>query len=544
MQTTTHPLSESDAARIAQVLAVTRGVADTGAVLTGLDARRARAFSTSPFPSGDRPGEWVAAPGAAIDGVLLYLHGRRFQFEESADVLAGRLSAVTGWPVAMPHYRLAPAHPYPAALQDVLTAYRALLTQGFPANRIVVVGHSAGATLTLLALQRLREAGEPLPAAAVSISPITDFTWASASVARNGDGDVVSDAELDQVRAAFLADADPAGAVSPLTGECAGLPPLLMMCGGAERLLDDTVRFAERASAAGAEVDLELYDGMPHGFPVLDTDASEALLDRIAAFTTEHLARRPAGDVLGPLSIRRVGWAGYVITTERGTRVLVDPYLSGSEGIHGGLPESPVRPGDLAGVHVVVVTHAGYDHRGQAIEIASATGALLVCGTAMLGAARAAGIAMDRIAPTVSGVQVRHRDVTLRSLPARHESTMIADGRFVADQPQSFLLTTGEGARVFCGGDTSLSQDLRTWGELYRPQIAVLGIGGLRVGASQVVELPPAEAAIAARWLGVSTVIPVHHIPGDPMPALLAAELDGDPVEVVPLGFDESWTAG
>ena len=138
---------------------------------------------------------------------------------------------------------------------------------------------------------------------------------------------------------------------------------------------------------------------------------------------------------------------------------------------------------------------------------------------------------------------MRFRDVTLKSLPARHESTMSIDGGFVADEPQSFLLTTAAGTRIFCGGDTSLSGDLRTWGELYRPGIAVLGIGGLWLGAGKIVELHPAEAAVAARWLGVSTVIPVHHHPADPTPVQLAADLAGSAINVVSLDFGETWTS-
>ncbi|WP_051899317.1 alpha/beta hydrolase fold domain-containing protein [Sciscionella sediminilitoris] len=544
MQITTYPLSTGDAARITEILEKVRGAADTGQVLMNLvqDQSSTPVTATAPFRAGELTGDWIAAPNTGVDGVILYLHGRRFQFNEPVTVLADKLSAATGWPVLMPRYRLAPTHPYPAALEDTLAAYKALLQQGFPATRIVLVGHSAGATLTLQALLRLRAGDEPLPAAAVAVSPITDFTLDTADTTNTG-GDIVTDKELRQARDAFLGTADPTE-VSPLNGIRPGLPPLMMACGTAERLRDDTVRFAERAAAAGNEVNLELYEDMPHGFAVLDTDATSLLLNSIGAFTTEHLAGRTAGEALAPVKIQRVGWAGYVITSERGTRVLVDPYLGGSEGIHAGLPHSPFRPVDLADVDVVVVTHAGFDHRGQALEIVDAGHALLVCGTALLGPARSMGIPIERIATTVSGVQVRHRDVTLRSLPARHQSDMTANGQFTADQPQSFLLTTEHGARVFCGGDTSLSHDLRTWGTLYQPDTAVLGVGGLWIGAARVVELPPSDAAIAARWLGVTTVIPVHHTPGDAIPAQLAANLTADPITVVPLEFGQSWTDG
>lgn len=191
---------------------------------------------------------------------------------------------------------------------------------------------------------------------------------------------------------------------------------------------------------------------------------------------------------------------------------------------------------------VIAVTHAGYDHRGQALEIAQAGGAILVSGTATYQAAVRAGIPAERLAPTVSGVEFHYRDVTIKALPAQHESTMRIDGQFVADQPQSFMVTTQGGSRILCGGDFSLTEQARTWGEIYKPDIAVLGIGGIRLGPVRVNELPPAEAATAARWLGVSTVIPVHYTPGDPAPAQLAADL-GDAARVAVLGFGDTWTA-
>ena len=189
--------------------------------------------------------------------------------------------------------------------------------------------------------------------------------------------------------------------------------------------------------------------------------------------------------------------------------MVVDPYLSGSEEFHSGLPASHIDPVDVAGADVIAVTHAGYDHRGQAVEIAQAGKAILVSGTATYQAAARAGIPADRLAPTVSGVEFRFRDLTLKALPAQHQSTMHIDGQFVSDQPQSFLVTTA---------------------------------GGIQIGPVRITELQPAEAAIAARWLGVATVIPVHYAPGDPAPAQLAADL-GDVAQVAVLEFGQTWTA-
>ncbi|WP_406631775.1 alpha/beta hydrolase fold domain-containing protein [Amycolatopsis sp. WGS_07] len=543
MRSTVHPATERDLRSVAGLLTAVRGAADSGAALLGHVAAPAADFATQPWRIGDLANDWVCAPGTGSAGVVLYLHGRRFQYDEPAEVFAAPLSAATGLPVLLTHYRLAPRHPYPAALDDVVAAYRALLAQGFSPHEIVIVGHSAGATLALSALLRLRESGDPMPACAVALSPITDFTLTSTTLTSNADTDVITRDETRQVRGTYLADADPAGAPqSPLHGAAEGLPPLLIGCGDAEVFREDATRFAEKADAAGVDVTLEIYQGMPHGFPLLPTDSGADLLRRVRGFVTEWLGGGTPDAVAQPLTIRRLGWASYEITTERGTRLVIDPYLAGSEGFHTGLPESPIRPAELAGADIVAVTHAGYDHRGQALEIAHAGEAILVSGTATYQAALKAGIPAERLAPTVSGVEFRFRDITIKALPAQHESTMRIDGQIVADQPQSFLVTTDGGSKILCGGDFSLSEQVRTWGDVYRPEIAVLGIGGIRVGAVRVTELPPAEAAIAARWLGVSTVIPVHYTPGDPAPAQLAAEL-GDTARVAVLEFGETWTA-
>jgi L-ascorbate metabolism protein UlaG (beta-lactamase superfamily) len=215
---------------------------------------------------------------------------------------------------------------------------------------------------------------------------------------------------------------------------------------------------------------------------------------------------------MGALSILRFGWAGYLVTTEGGTGIVVDPYLHGAEGAHSGLPESPYTVDDLAGADVVAVTHAGYDHRAQAIDIVQAGQALLASGTALY--------------------------------TGRHTSNMTYKGQFIADEPLSFLLTTAAGSRIYCGGDCAISGDFRTWGELYRPEVAILGIGGVQNGLVNTTWLPPEEAAIAAEWLGARRVIPVHYAPGDPAPAELTQALAdrGSDIEVITLEFGQTWT--
>jgi acetyl esterase/lipase len=288
---TDHLATQRDLEIVARLVAAAHdsarsGNADSGALTLAQSPGPATPFETVAYQTDAVAGEWVTTPGAAVGGgVLLYLHARRFQFHEPPGIYAAALSAATGRPVLLLHYRLAPQHPYPAALDDAVAAYQALLT-GHPAAQIVLAGHSAGATLALSALQVLRDAGQALPAGAVALSPITDFTLSGKSLSENESTDVISLAETRQVRSAYLGAADPAAAPqSPLAGDCAGLPSLLIACGGAEMLRDDALRFAARSSAAGVDVDLEVFEGMPHGFPVMPVDAAQVLLARIAAFT-------------------------------------------------------------------------------------------------------------------------------------------------------------------------------------------------------------------------------------------------------------------
>ncbi|GAB3896043.1 hypothetical protein GCM10027612_49790 [Microbispora bryophytorum subsp. camponoti] len=221
--------------------------------------------------TGGVPGRWVSAAGgsATEDGVTLYVHGGGFEHTQPTlePLMACRLSQATGRPAFKVDQRLAPAHPYPAALDDVVAVYRNLLQQGVPADRVIVCGESSGGTLVLSALLALRQAGDPLPCAAVAISPLTDLTLSSRSL-DSGDGrDVIDRRVAEHVTAQYLAGARTDQAPqSPLHGDLHGLPPLLLVAGTAEVLLDDTSRFAAAASAAGVEVTLDLYEGMPHAF--------------------------------------------------------------------------------------------------------------------------------------------------------------------------------------------------------------------------------------------------------------------------------------
>ncbi|MFW5419503.1 alpha/beta hydrolase fold domain-containing protein [Nocardiopsis sp. CNT-189] len=220
--------------------------------------------------TGGVPCDWVDADRAGLGaGVLLYVHGGGFEHENPAveRAMAHRLSRAAGRPALRVGYRLAPDHPFPAPVEDVAAVYRALLAQGVPAPRIVLVGESAGATLVLSALLVLKEEGAPLPAGAVPVSGLNDLTASGPSIAANEGRDLLPASALGHIVPQYLAGAAPDRAPqSPLHGDPRGLPPLLLPVGGDELFLDDTLRFAAAAAEAGADASVDLYEGMPHAF--------------------------------------------------------------------------------------------------------------------------------------------------------------------------------------------------------------------------------------------------------------------------------------
>ncbi|WP_246083647.1 alpha/beta hydrolase [Nonomuraea diastatica] len=238
--------------------------------------------------TGGVPGVWVTAPDARPEaGVTIYVHGGGFSHSDPAmeKIMAYRLSQATGRPAFAVDYRLAPAHPYPAAVDDVVAVHRSLLAQDVPAGRILLAGESAGGTLLLSALLVLAEAGGPLPAGAVAVSPVTDFTDSSPSIRTNKGRDLVDPDIMGSIGEQYLAGARPDQAPqSPLYGDLRGLPPLLIVAGGDEVLLDDSRRFAEAASAAGVDTALDVYDGMPHAFHAVVLSPDDAHLPTATTF--------------------------------------------------------------------------------------------------------------------------------------------------------------------------------------------------------------------------------------------------------------------
>ena len=507
--TTIHPASQSELDAL-KTYRNTQSLAE-GNSIAGTDTPK---YATMPFSGADARLEWVTVAGALSTPIFLYVS----EAEETPNVFAARLSAACKLPVL----KVSSAGGYEEggskAVENILSAFKALQNLHIPAAQVVLIARANGAMPALSALLRLADTDGPLPRCAIAVSPIFDAKLASESM------------QADAAK----------NPISRLGKTC----PLLVIAGDDEAIKDDRVQFAERAASAGIETTLSLYAAMPQDFSLFDLPSSRDMFREIQAFASRLGPSGSSERVVTPLTIRRVGWAGYVIVSESGTKILIDPYQCGSEGFHSGLPQSPIQPKDLFGVDVVAVTHAGFDHRGQSLEIVQGGNAVLVCGPALYAEAIEQHVPANRMAPMVSGFEVRCKDVTIKAVPARHESSMELHGKFRSDEPLSFMVTTAAGTRIFCGGDSSISEDFKTWGSLYSPDIAILGIGGLWVGPIDAVELPPREAMLAASWLGVETVIPVHYAPGDPAPLQLKAEVEAAdlPINVVILDFGQSWS--
>ncbi|RZJ13733.1 MAG: alpha/beta hydrolase [Rubrivivax sp.] len=225
----------------------------------------------------------IVRRGAHLNaGHVLYVHGGSYTAGSLATHRAflASLAQSTGMVLLAPWYRLAPEHPFPAAVDDVLAAYRAAIDM--ESKNLLVVGDSAGAGLALAMLMRARDAGLPMPKALACFSPWLDLSTDRVPTAAEMERDFVLDwPALVASAQAYLAGADPRDPLaSPALGDWTGLPPALIQVGGAELLLADAFAGASAASRAGVFVTLEIFPGMPHGFHLLGhalTDAARAL---------------------------------------------------------------------------------------------------------------------------------------------------------------------------------------------------------------------------------------------------------------------------
>jgi len=258
----------------------------------------AEGFSVEAVDAGGVRGEWVAAPGARRAETILYLHGGGYAVGSPASHrhLAAALSEAAGARVLSVDYRRAPEHPFPAAVQDAVAAYRWLLKQGTVPERLAIAGDSAGGGLTVAALLALREEGEPLPAAGLCISPWVDLTCSAGSYeSKAADDPLVGAQDVQWYAAQYLGGQDPRTPLaSPLFADLAGLPPLLIQVGSEEVLLDDATGLDAAARGAGVASTLEVWDGMIHVWHLFHP-MLQAGRDAIARLGTYFKARTSAG---------------------------------------------------------------------------------------------------------------------------------------------------------------------------------------------------------------------------------------------------------
>jgi len=241
-------------------------------------------------------GEWSIAPGSDASRVLLYFHGGGYC---SGSILshrrlvteAGRASKTRTLAI---EYRLAPEHPFPAALDDTLAAWNFLRQSGIAAEHIVVGGDSAGGGLTIALINRLRGAGEHTPGCAWLLSPWTDLTLSGSTLATKDAVDpIIHKAYLAELIEAYVpADVDRKDPrVSPLYADLAGFPPTLIQVGACETLLEDSTRFAAAAGSANVDVTLEIWPDMIHAWPMWNAhlEPGRRALARAGEFVRRHL---------------------------------------------------------------------------------------------------------------------------------------------------------------------------------------------------------------------------------------------------------------
>jgi monoterpene epsilon-lactone hydrolase len=245
---------------------------------------------------GGVPTAEITVDGIESRHVVLYFHAGVYVMGDAALAadLASQVGRRTHAKVISVDYRLAPEHPYPAAVDDALEAYESLLDTGIAPSDIAFAGESAGGALAIATLVNARDNRLPLPAAALAMSPYADLTLAGATMETRRDADPLLSREALQPRVAdYTAGQDAAlRLISPIFADLSGLPPLIIQAGTHEVLLDDAVRLAQQAITADVEVTLDVTPGVPHVFqayyPILDEAA--AALDRAGRILSAHLA--------------------------------------------------------------------------------------------------------------------------------------------------------------------------------------------------------------------------------------------------------------
>jgi epsilon-lactone hydrolase len=256
----------------------------------------ARDVKCDAVSAGGVKAEWIVPPNAANDRVILYLHGGGYVMGSinTHRAMVARIARASQARALALDYRMAPEHPFPAAVDDATAAYRWLLAQGYKPGKIAISGDSAGGGLTLATVIALRDAGTALPAAAVPISAWADLEGTGDSVKTRAAADpMVGQEGLLRMAKMYAGDHDPKNPlISPIHADYRGIPPMLLQVGDAEILLDDSTRVADRAKAAGVKVELEVWPEMFHVWHVFAKILPEGqqAIDRIGAYVLEHTA--------------------------------------------------------------------------------------------------------------------------------------------------------------------------------------------------------------------------------------------------------------
>lgn len=297
------------------------------------------ALRREPVKAGGVPAEWVSMPGAAPGRVVFYLHGGAYvrgSIATHLNLMAG-ISQAAGVRVLAIDYRLGPEHPFPAAIDDAVAAYRWLLDQGIAPERIAFAGDSAGGGLALATLLTLRDGGDALPAAAVLLSPWTDLAATGKSLDTRAAADpMLSRDYLIDMAKMYLGSANPRDPrASPVFADLRGLPPMLIQAGTAEVLYDDATRVAEQAMAREIDVTFEAWPDMVHAWhlfaPVLP-EGRQAIAS-IGAYIRRRLDSA-AGTAAGPAGVVTVtesgaGKLGQIIDDGRHRLAADEPLTSG-----------------------------------------------------------------------------------------------------------------------------------------------------------------------------------------------------------------------
>jgi len=269
------------------------------AIRSGLDqlaimSKLPKDVKCEPIDAGGVPAEWITTPDTKNENVILYLHGGGFiagSINTHRD-LVSRISRISKTRILIIDYRLAPEHPYPAGLEDCITAYKWLVNnEKVATSNIIIAGDSAGGGLTVSCLLSLRDEGFPLPSAAICLSPGLDATMSGESFKTKVELDpFLTPDSVKFMIEQYLGNTDPQE-VSILDANLEGFPPLLIQVGSSEILLDDSTLLAELAEKAGVDVKLEIWEDMIHVFQAFAAFAPESreAIEKIGEFVQKHL---------------------------------------------------------------------------------------------------------------------------------------------------------------------------------------------------------------------------------------------------------------